>query len=151
MDSSDESTAEGGRSPTALNTYDCNQPVPAMLSQTCPLRHGKIRVGITQKSVNPQLHSSLDGMPATVWSEFMRCATRMLKAAPESANLTIKDLTKEYSQYQNLEGTFTAEVLALAQEQAPHLWWQQWGKVVPSIDWSQLMHQNLPEVTTRHA
>ena len=73
--------------------------------------------------VNPQYHSEMDDMPADVWTDFIRCATRMLKAAPESANMSIAKLTCEYSQYHNLEGCFSHEIIELARTQAPHLWW----------------------------
>jgi len=83
--------------------------------------------------VDPEFHSQLDSMPSAVWTEFLRCAERMLKAAPKELGYTIQQLTDEYSQYQNLSGGFTSAVLALAETKPGHLWWQQWGKGTPAL------------------
>ena len=83
--------------------------------------------------LDPEYHHLMDDMPAEVWTEFVRCGTRMLKAAPIEAGYTVANLCIEYSEYQNLTGSFSAEVLALAKNQPAHLWWQQWGKSTPSL------------------
>ena len=83
--------------------------------------------------VDPEYHHLMDDMPPEVWEEFVRCATRMLKAAPSDAFLNIQELLREYSDYQNFRGSFSRDVLALAKDQPAHLWWQQWGKSTPSL------------------
>lgn len=79
--------------------------------------------------VDPEYHALMDDMPSAVWSEFVRCATRMLKAAPANANYSIHLALEEYSRYQNLESPFSSHILDLARNQPAHVWWQQWGKV----------------------
>ena len=81
----------------------------------------------------PEYHHLMDDMPPEVWEEFVRCATKMLKAAPSDAFLNIQDLLREYSDYQHLRGSFSPAVIALAKDQPAHLWWQQWGKSTPSL------------------
>jgi len=56
----------------------------------------------------------------------------MLKAAPKELGYTIQQLTDESSQYQNLGG-FTSAMLALVETKPGHLWWQQWGKGTPVL------------------
>jgi hypothetical protein len=58
---------------------------------------------------------------------------RMLKAAHADSGLNIHDMLKEYIDYQNHKGTFSFAVIALAKDQPAHLWWQQWGKATPSL------------------
>jgi hypothetical protein len=83
--------------------------------------------------VDPGYHSLMDQMPADVWDEFIQCATRMLKAAPAERGFTIQQLTSEYARYQNLTGTFNSVTIELAKNQPAHLWWQQWGKSTPAL------------------
>ena len=64
--------------------------------------------------VDPEYHHLMDDMPPEVWNEFVRCATRMLKAAPSEAGLNLQNLLREYGDYQNLIGSFSPDVLALA-------------------------------------
>ena len=85
--------------------------------------------------VDPENHGRLGNMGQTVWAEFVRFAKRMLKAAPASRGFTIEQLTDEYSQYQNLEGGFTTDVLDMAKGTAGHKWWQQWGKSTPALQY----------------
>jgi hypothetical protein len=83
--------------------------------------------------VDPEYHSHLSNIDGTVWTEFIRCATRMLKAAPAASGFSIEKLEDEFAQYQNLQGAFSSLVLAKAKGKPGHLWWQQWGKVTPSL------------------
>ena len=66
--------------------------------------------------VDPEYHSHLKDMDGTVWNEFVRCAERMLQAAPASRGFTIDQLTDEYAQYQNLEGGFSVKTLEKAKK-----------------------------------
>ena len=84
-------------------------------------------------AVGPEYHHLMDSMPADFWTEFIRCATRMLKAAPAAMGLDITQLTSEYAKYQNSEPPFTSTVVALAKDRPAHVWWQQWGKSTPSL------------------
>lgn len=45
---------------------------------------------------DPEYHSHLKDMGSGVWEEFVRCAERMLQAAPQSRGFTIDQLTDEY-------------------------------------------------------
>ena len=83
--------------------------------------------------VDPEYHSYMEDMSAEVWDGFVRCATRMLKAAPSDYGYSMERLLIEYSQYQNLKGSFDEQVLARAKDQPAHLWWQQWGKSTPTL------------------
>lgn len=83
--------------------------------------------------VDPEYHGHLAEMDGTVWAEFIRCATRMLKAAPASRGLSINKLEEEFSEYQNLQGSFSSAILAKAKGKPGHLWWQQWGKGTSSL------------------
>ena len=83
--------------------------------------------------VDPAYHSLMDQMEPVIWEEFVRCAARMLKAAPPERGFTIDQLTSEYSAYQNSTGMFSSAVLALAKTQPAHLWWQQWGRSTPAL------------------
>ena len=83
--------------------------------------------------VDPEYHALMNDMPSEVWEEFVRCACRMLKAAPEGANFSIESLLEEYSRYQNLEAPFSSRILELAKTQPGHIWWQQWSKATPSL------------------
>ena len=49
--------------------------------------------------VDPEYHSFMEDMSAEVWDGFIRCATRMLKAAPSEAGYDMEKLLREYSQY----------------------------------------------------
>lgn len=83
--------------------------------------------------VDPEYHSHLSNMSNDVWEEFIRCAQRMLKAAPTSCGYTIDQLTSEYAQYQNLTNSYTDNVLEKARNMPAHLWWQQWGRSTPAL------------------
>jgi hypothetical protein len=83
--------------------------------------------------VDPEYHALMTDMPADVWDEFVRCATRMLKAAPAGSNFSIGSLLEEYSRYQNLEAPFSTTILELSKTQPAHIWWQQWDKATPSL------------------
>ena len=48
--------------------------------------------------VDPEYHHLMEEMPAEVWEEFVRCATRMLKAAPREAGYSMDNLLREYRQ-----------------------------------------------------
>jgi hypothetical protein len=85
--------------------------------------------------VDPGYHSCMDQMDPDVWTEFIRCATRMLKAAPPERGFTIEQVTVEYASYQNLTGSFNSKIIALAKSQPSHLWWQQWGKATPALQY----------------
>ena len=77
--------------------------------------------------VDPEYHSHLSNMSNDVWEEFIRCAQRMLKAAPTSCGYTIDQLTSEHAQYQNLTNSYTDNVLEKARNMPTHLWWQPEG------------------------
>ena len=80
-------------------------------------------------------HSHLNDMGSGVWEEFVRCTERMLQAAPQSRGFTIDQLTDEYATYQNLTGGFTVATLEKAKSVPAHVWWQQWGKSAPALQY----------------
>ena len=72
--------------------------------------------------VEPEYHTHLSSMDGAVWEEFIRCATRMLKAAPAGSNFTIEKLEEEFSAYQNLQGSFRTASLVKAKNKPAHIW-----------------------------
>ena len=80
-----------------------------------------------------------------MWEEAVRCATRMLKAAPASLNLDPTKFSTEYGSYQSKRGTYTTAVLASSKGQPAHEWWQQWGKGQPTLRWVAM--RALPQTT----
>jgi hypothetical protein len=82
---------------------------------------------------DPEYQGFMDRLPSQVWDEFIRCAKRMLKAAPASDCFTIEQLTSEFSNYQNLTGVFNAPMLEAAASMPAHIWWQQWGRGAPAL------------------
>jgi hypothetical protein len=57
----------------------------------------------------------------------------VLRAAPPERGFTIEQFTTEYAMYQNSSGGFNSSVLTMGKNQPAHLWWQQWGKSTPAL------------------
>ena len=70
-----------------------------------------------------------------MWNEAVRCAKRMLKAAPAHLNLDPAKFTTEYSKYHNKRGAYTTATIAESASQPAHEWWQLWGKGEPTLRW----------------
>ena len=85
--------------------------------------------------LDPEYHAHSKDCTKEVWDEFVRGATRMLKAAPPELGLSAAKLTLEYNRYRNKRGIYTTDVIAAAKDGPAHEWWQQWGKGEPTLRW----------------